>query len=63
MDFGQGEVAEREPEAAGEPPLDALDLPEGPPRVGTLVVAVFDDQRSSLPSANVVDQRVDCLVG
>ena len=63
MDLGQGEVPEDKANAAFEPPLHALDLPESLPGVGALVVAVFNEERSSLGSADVVDQRVDCLVG
>ena len=63
MNLGQGEVAKGEPESAREPLLGALDLAESAPGVRTLVVPVFDEERSILRTADVVDGEVDCLEG
>ena len=63
MDLGQRKVPEDKANAAFEPSLHALDLPESPPGVRALVVAVSNEERSSLRSAYVVDQRVDRLEG
>ena len=57
MNLGQGKVPKGEPESAREPPLDALDLAESLPGVRALVVAVFDEERSILRAAYVVDRR------
>jgi hypothetical protein len=46
VDVGQGEVAEGETKAAGQACRNMLDLAIGATRVGTFVVAVFEDQRA-----------------
>jgi hypothetical protein len=63
MDLGQGEVPEDKAKATFEPRLDALDRPESLPRVRAFVVAVFDEERSTLRAADVVDGGVDRLEG
>src|SRR5919106_5097982 len=60
VDLGQREMAEREADATGQPALDEPDLPERPPRVRTLVVAVLDDQAPGRYAAHVIDRAVQC---
>lgn len=61
MDPGQRKVPEREPDTLTELRLDALDLAERLARVGTLVVAVLNDQRRGGRTANMIDGCVERL--
>jgi hypothetical protein len=61
MDPRPREVPERGPPALGDLPLDALDLAERLARIGTLVVAVLDDQPRRCRTANVIDGLVERL--
>ena len=61
VDLDQGEVAEREANRDAELPLDQLDLPVGPSRVGALVVAVLEDQPGTRRPPHVIDGFVERL--
>jgi hypothetical protein len=56
-------MPEDKAKATFEPPLDPLDFPERLTRVRTLIIAVLDEERSTLWTADVVDGGVDCLEG
>jgi len=58
VDLGQGEVPEREPHIPAELLFDLLDGAERLPRVGALVVAVFDDQAAGPRAADVIDRLI-----
>ena len=55
MDLGERKVPEGEPGAAAQGPLDAFDLPECPPGVRALIIAVLDDQARRGRTADVID--------
>jgi len=61
VDLGQREVAEGEADVAFESALDERDLPERPPGVRALVVAVFDDDATCRCASDVVDRIVQRL--
>jgi hypothetical protein len=60
MDVAQRKVAEREADAI-ESCLDALDLAKRPARVGTLVVAVLEDEATGRRASEVIDSLVERL--
>src|SRR2546428_5261438 len=61
MDLSQRIVPEREADLIVESRLNTLDRAKCLARVGTLVVAVLDDQAAGLRAANVVDGVVQWL--
>ena len=63
MGLGKREMPEREPDTADEFRFDAFDFPVRLPRVGALVVAVLDDNRTRGWPADVVDHVVHWLQG
>jgi hypothetical protein len=63
VDLDERKVAEGEVDAVARLLLDLLDRSERLPRVGTFVVAVFEDHRAARRTADVIEVSVQGVDG